>query len=508
LVKTTLSRAVMAFGCIIMLANFRAMAQDAAQPAAAAPVAGQPGPAPAPQNGAAQGNPQPAAAATDDGSLLGNGLWTDPTVGQGCPACGGGSAAPPDWYTLQGVRVISRTAPRKIPITSQAPASGTYAAIPDPTNATPPNYGVVNNVGTIFTDELGTVRQSVTGPSEVLTARQFGLGVAAGYDFTIGHYFCRDKNNNDHFMELTFWGLNSWSKDKSVGGYLVPVYQGGDLYTQAQAIQINLAELIPTSTGNFQGSLRTPFPMAGSTELPSASDEQKTLSLAFNYGTGQTFEYRSTMNNFELNDRFSPRGEPERLVLHPDGHWQRECQPGTYMSYLFGLRFMQIDETFTFQSTGVGPFGNDSTQTPQHAAGDYGIVTHNDLLGLQVGAEMMFQQCRWAWGFYGKAGPYVNFCSQQSTIDAVVTDGAARPAYHQYLSGTAYPAALIGEAGFQATYKFKPNLVGRASFDFMWVSGVALAPEQLQFAANPVSRVSASGAIFSEGVSLGLEWLW
>ena len=37
-------------------------------------------------------------------------------------------------------------------------------------------------------------------------------------------------------------------------------------------------------------------------------------------------------------------------MLHPDGQWQRECQPGTYMSYLYGLRFMQIDETFKFHS--------------------------------------------------------------------------------------------------------------------------------------------------------------
>ena len=36
--------------------------------------------------------------------------------------------------------------------------------------------------------------------------------MAAGYDVTIGHYFCRDRNNNDHFVEFTFWGLNSWSR--------------------------------------------------------------------------------------------------------------------------------------------------------------------------------------------------------------------------------------------------------------------------------------------------------
>ena len=59
---------------------------------------------------------------------------------------------------------------------------------------------------------------------EVIQHETVGLDVAAGYDMTIGHYFCRDRNNNDHFVEFTFWGLNSWSHSKTVDGYLVPVY--------------------------------------------------------------------------------------------------------------------------------------------------------------------------------------------------------------------------------------------------------------------------------------------
>ena len=50
--------------------------------------------------------------------------------------------------------------------------------------------------------------------------------------------------------------------------------------------------------------------------------------------------------------------------------------------------------------------------------------------------------------------------------------------------------------------------MGRASYDFMWITGVALAPEQLQFVANPVNRINTNGMIFAQGVSLGLEWLW
>jgi hypothetical protein len=248
--------------------------------------------------------------------------------------------------------------------------------------------------------------------------------------------------------------------------------------------------------------------LAGTSDFPGASEAQKTLSLAFNYGTNQTFDYRSSMNNFEIDGRICPRGEPDRLVLHPDGLWRKECQPGMYTSYLYGLRFMELDETFRFHSQSTGQFGNDGTIPVQDAVGDYDAVTHNSLVGLQIGADLTFRNCKWTWGVQSKLGGYINFASQSSIIDAAVTDGTARPSFNMPFSSNAEPVALIGEVGFQATYKFRPNLVGRAGWNFMWISGVALAPEQLQFVANPVNKVNTNGSIFSQGVSLGLEWLW
>ena len=235
--------------------------------------------------------------------------------------------------------------------------------------------------------------------------------------------------------------------------------------------------------------------------------EQKTLSLAFNNGTRTDYSYRSTMNNFEINGRFSPRGEPDRLVLHPDGKWQRQCQPGTYMSYLYGMRFMQIDETFAFHSFSQGQCGDDWTLATQHAAGDYDIVTHNSLLGLQIGADMTFRKCRWAWGVESKLAP-TSTSPIRRAHQCGHLDGTPHPSFNQRLTANRYQAALIGEVGFQATYKFRPNLMGRAAYDFMWITGVALAPEQLQFVANPANRINTNGTIFSQGVSLGLEWMW
>lgn len=441
-------------------------------------------------------------AAPDDQCPVDNGLWEGASVGPGCSKCGGGSSTPADWYTMQGARIMSRSNTRKVFISEQAPLGGTYAAQPDPNNAA--NYHVFNNLVTLFNDASGTLRQSLTAPNELFNSKQLAMGTAGDYNMTLGHYFCRDRNNNDHFVELTFWGLNSWTFSKTLAGYAVPIYDENQVYTQPQAIQINLAELVPFDTGFSQGSLKTPYPNLR--ELtPGATPDQKTLSKAFNNDLEHDLSYRSTINNFELNGRFSPRGEPDRLVLHPDGKWRNECQPGTYMSYLYGLRFMQIDETFNFHAISHGL--DTENQVIYDAAGDYDVVTHNSLVGLQIGADMTFRRCRWAWGITSKIGPYVNFANQASTVDGVVA-GQPSSAVTQQFSSNNYSAALIGEVGFQGTYKFRPNLVGRASYDFMWITGVALAPEQVQFVASPVNFTNSNGSIFSQGVSLGLEYLW
>lgn len=288
--------------------------------------------------------------------------------------------------------------------------------------------------------------------SATLTTRSAAPDVAATYSMTLGHYFARDTKNRDHFVELSFWGANEW-KDKAVRR------GNGDLISEFR----------------IQG-----YPLPG-----------------FDYVDLQSVYYASYTNNFELNGRFTPRGQPDRLVLLPNGRWQRQCQPGMFMSYLYGLRFFQENETFRFHGEGVsGPLYN---------TGDYEIVTHNNLLGIQFGADMTFRQCRWQWGIRAKLGPYINFSDQQSTIEAGPYNA---PTFERRLAAAKHEAALIGETGFFASYKFRPNLVGKVAYDFMWVSGVSLAPEQLQFTTNTVNQINTSGTMFYHGISLSLEWLW
>lgn len=506
--KIALLPTVIAIAVVGLLGNIEAVAQygEPIPPPnvpAAAPAANPPGQATV---------AAPAAAATPgppaSGPVYGdNGLWSDASGCNGCAVCGGGSCCPPDWYTLQGTRILSHGNIRKIFIAQQASLpNGSYAAIADSTGTV---FHVRNDATTVFQAQAGGLLNSFNRPTELFNTKQLGLGIAAGYDMTIGHYFCRDSRNFDHFVEFSFWGLNSWSRQKTLTGQFVPIYDEDQPYDAATAALINQGTAVPLATGKFRGSLRTPFPMV-TPELQNATPEQALISLAFNNGLEYDYSYRSTINNFELNGRFSPRGEPDRLVLHADGRWERQCQPGTYMSYLYGIRLMQINETFLFHSFGQGQFNDDWTAVTQEAVGDYDIATHNSLLGVQIGADMTFRQCRWAWGIQSKVSPCVNIANQESFIDAATVTGADHGGpVNRRLVANRYQAGFIGEVSFQATYKFRPTLMGRAAYDLMWITGVALAPEQIQISsATPVNSITTNGTIFAQGVSLGLEWMW
>jgi hypothetical protein len=465
-VKITSTFVLVALCGIGLSAHSRAMAQQQMPPYDPAYAAVQQ-PAPgAPQQGVVYGSPQQAGAAmptpsanpaTDDGLLIDNGLWDGAPVGPCCAICGGGSGCPADWYMEQDVRILNRSRPRDVGIGFQ----------------------------------FGTETSNTVG-DQVLNSRTATPNISAVWGMTFGHYFARDTENRDHFIEFSFWGLNNWRDEASADGQRMNVVNAsfkkigehGDLYS-GYAVRTVL------------GSTNVPFDVLNGAIVP-----------GFDQADRQTTYYTSSTNNFEINGRFGPRGRDDRLVLHPNGKWRRECQPGMYMSYLYGLRFFQLDETFRFHSEAridtYDPVSGALIDS-QENTGDYGIVTHNNLLGLQVGADMIFRQCRWSWGIRSKLGPYVNFCDQVSDISwgpALAPESVRRLAWSKHV------ASVVGELSFEATYKFRPNLVGRASYDFMWVSGVALAPEQLQFDTNPVNRINTNGLAFFNGVKLGLEWLW
>jgi hypothetical protein len=465
LVKTALTLVLAALCGIGLFGNTRAAAQ---QPTPSNPVytaAQQPT-----VGGAAATNASPTAPVAappapstntpvDTNLLVDNALWDNATVVPSCAACGGGSCGPPDWYLEQDVRILNRSRPRE------------------------------TGIGYIFsTGALNTIGE------QVLNSRTATPNISAAWGMTFGHYFARDTLNRDHFIEFTFWGLNNWRDEASYNGHRISILDSSGVKTSEQGdlySQYATKEVLESSSSSVM------VPVLNGVYFP-----------GFDRADRQTTSYVSSTNNFEINGRISPRGRQDRNILHPDGKWRRECQPGMYMSYLYGIRFMQINESFRFHSEGrIDTYSSGVLVDSREDTGDYDIVAHNNLLGFQFGAEMTFRQCRWSWGVRTKVGPCVNFADQVSDITSRSSDPTIEP-YARRLSWSKHGAALIAEVGFEATYKFRPNLVAHASYDLTWVPGVALAPEQLQFDTQPSNRINTNGLAFFNGITMGLEWLW
>ena len=83
-----------------------------------------------------------------------------------------------------------------------------------------------------------------------------------------------------------------------------------------------------------------------------------------------------------------------------------------------------------------------------------------------------------------------------------------RPGYKVEVVGTGYQLPVVAEVGFEARYRLTPCLALRMAYDFMWVSGLALAPEQIKFTTIQEPKVNDGGAILIQGLTAGCELTW
>jgi hypothetical protein len=374
-------------------------------------------------------------------------VFGGPPPGTGCELCCGGSACPPDWYIDTKLQVYNRSKAHRRP---QAVSSEQFGSLFQP-NAQ------FNRTPRIFL-------QSVP------------YGIAPGVAVSLGRYLGTDTEGRDRFFEFEYWGLEHWRGSATftgdrismglinVGGKAVE-FVGGDLFSQ-----------FPNSVGGFN-----------------RADTQK-------------LSYQSDINNFEFNLRFSPRSRSDRLVMYPDGHWHRECRPGFYLSYLTGVRYMRIYDEANFHSSGEFTLADGTPLAPSY--GDYEIRVYNDMLGVQVGGECTYRACRWTADVHGKAGAFLDVAHMHSTITSsdLIFSGLL---INDRFTSSKDVCALTGQVGLGGSYKITPNLIGKASYDFLWTNGIGLAPGQFVWqSARPAKRFDTGGVALYHGVNIGLEYAW
>jgi hypothetical protein len=140
--------------------------------------------------------------------------------------------------------------------------------------------------------------------------------------------------------------------------------------------------------------------------------------------------------------------------------------------------------------------------------GVYDIRTSNNLYGLQVGARARRWGKRLGWEAAGKAGMFGNDVQQEQYVNDFASGGSfpRRP----LTSAADDKVAFVGELDFTGIYRLTDVWNLRAGYNLIWIAGVALAPDQLDFRGTlPAGdQLSGGGSVFLHGVSCGAEARW
>jgi hypothetical protein len=138
--------------------------------------------------------------------------------------------------------------------------------------------------------------------------------------------------------------------------------------------------------------------------------------------------------------------------------------------------------------------------------GTYNIRTANNLFGAQLGARVRRTQGRFGWEATGFSGIFLNNAQQSQTV----TDFPNFP-LRPTVSSSRDGAAFVGGANLTGLYLLNNVWNIRAGYSVLWIEGLALAPDQLDFnfAMSPSgNQLHNGGGLLLHGINVGLEARW
>lgn len=291
------------------------------------------------------------------------------------------------------------------------------------------------------------------GTNRRLQNHRTAPGASGSARLTLGRFLFRDTRNRDHTLEFTAFGGGEWSQH--------------DTMTSASG---NQTLFVPTSISD--GNL--------------SFDGSQTMGVT----------YDSRFKSFELNYRVKERMRRDRMVHLPNGEWVRRANEGLTKQYLIGFRYFDMDDIFDWNATNINTFGGSD--------GRYLIDTNNDMFGLQLGCSLLLEHDRWNIETYTKGGVFLNDAKAASNL-TIDNDPANANSFAVYNRESTF--SFVGELRMIGRYHIRPHLSLRAGWQMMYVSSVALAPDQLTFSPDD-GRFSYTGDPFFNGGLFGFEGYW
>ena len=201
-------------------------------------------------------------------------------------------------------------------------------------------------------------------------------------------------------------------------------------------------------------------------------------------GETATLKYNSVINSAEAN------------VFSTQNEWRDRSGAWLTDDWLLGFRYVGVEEQSSIYMTCC----------PEDLPVNYGVQTRNNMFGAQVGRRMRWTWNNWALEGWAKAGLLGN--SQEGIQPPLIdyTGTQQRPGYSAWRGQVGF----IGDINLSAVYRLTETWGIRAGYNLIWIDGLALAPNQFDFATvdGAGTRLVSGGGIFMHGANLGLEARW
>ncbi len=334
---------------------------------------------------------------------------------------------------------------------------------------------VLTNVGNIPFTDTAVVQRQFLGES------------SPGYDgsarLALGRFLFRDQANRDHTFEMVVFGGAEWDERLSAEAQ-IDATEGGLILggTPRRGLHV---------PGFFDGSTPTDLDIAVSF-------------VSFDQANTMDVEYASRFHSWEWNYNVAQRMRKDRMELLPSGQWVRRASPGFTWDYTAGLRYFDVEERLDWSATDIATVD----RTDGNTDGSYNIRSSNNLFGLQLGAGLTYETDRWNVTVGTKHGFLINDARATTALNYTDPDGdAAIDLFDHTTDLHENSLAYMATGSILARYHLRPNISLRAGWEFMFVTGLALAPNQADF--NPATaQLHTTGDAFYHGVSFGSEFYW
>ena len=200
-----------------------------------------------------------------------------------------------------------------------------------------------------------------------------------------------------------------------------------------------------------------------------------------------TGKYSSVLNSAEVN------------LFATDSDWIDDPAGWATVDWLAGFRYVGVEEDASLTTDCCQMDG-------QYLVVPYRARTRNNMFGGQLGVRGRRAWDRWAVEGWAKAA--LMGVAQEQIQDPIFdyTGFQQRPA----LSRSGGEVGFVGDLTMSAVYRITDVWGIRAGYSLLWLDGLALAPDQFDFAtdAGAGTQLVNSSGIFYHGANLGLEARW